>query len=119
MSPEEVNRRIAEHCGWKRISWDGPDGPLLGYPKWLGRENEDGSPSIVPNYFAYLDAMAQAEATLTDEREREDYCQWIAKQLMNPELLQLGRATDRHFAIVTAPANVRAFAFLLAKEGAQ
>lgn len=58
MKPEEQNLAIAEACGWKMTPpgwWSHPTLPCNG-----GAEPEP------PDYFNDLNAMADAEATLTD-----------------------------------------------------
>lgn len=72
MKPEDINRAIAEHCGWQFLPerdtrlgpqpelWESPDGdryfesPLKDWPPY-------------PNYHEDLNAMHEAEKTLTDK----------------------------------------------------
>jgi len=76
LTPEEINIRIAELRGWKRLTGEpqdmlwpnvsyvtGRDGPIMKPP---GVNHRHGFPP--PNYFGSLDAMHEAEKTLTDEQ---------------------------------------------------
>lgn len=64
MTPEDINRAIQEHLGWKLIPagqlypdrWIHDDHPGV----WLGAEH-------FPNYHCDLNAMHEAEKTLTDK----------------------------------------------------
>jgi hypothetical protein len=121
MSPEEVNRRIAEHCGWTECYTAGGIAygyaPAKDYPHASSPPVKRGHHKSAPNYFASLDVMAQAEATLTDEEH------WRFRGILRaitgpkPERAMTHAEWDR--AYVSAPANVRALAFIMAKEGAR
>lgn len=61
LTPEEINQRIAKICGWKyeQEKTTSPEGEVF-----------FGDP-VIPNYFGSLDAMHEAEKTLTDEQWME------------------------------------------------
>ena len=60
MKPEDINRAIAEHCGWKKV-YNGPEPDN----RWVTptglhyRTTKD-----LPNYHGDLNAMHEAEKTL-------------------------------------------------------
>lgn len=121
MSPEEVNRRIAELMGEVRETscWYCPHCELIIPPIKVTfderHDERDGgcglavtAGPIIRNYFGSLDDIAEAEATLTDE-EHAEFVRHIANQM--PMTASLSRW------LVSAPASVRALAFLKAKEG--
>lgn len=95
LDADEINRAIAELCGWTKIE---PIG--IGYsPKlvWLS----------IPNYHGSLDACAQFEATLTDDETRE-----YERQLDVVTLPRNGEsilAVTSHSWHATAPQRCEAF----------
>jgi hypothetical protein len=61
MTPQEINRRIAEACGWTPLPIPVGHG---GAPLFSKKEWED----IRPNYHGDLNAMHEAEKTLTEDQ---------------------------------------------------
>lgn len=100
MTPGEMDRAIAEHLGWEFIpcrddgfgratgeSWRDPDGDIGPFP---------------PDYSTDLDAMHEAEKTLTDEDFEQHY---------GPFLGAAAHARSRR-ALICATAAQRAEAFV-------
>ena len=117
MTPEQINIAIAEICGWQSGTWFSDCYSGHG---WLspGKTQADASASVgliawwpkeLPNYSGSLDAMATAEATLT-ERHRELFPTFLDIVVVGSDNL------DSDFAIaaetVFATAMQRAEAFL-------
>lgn len=57
MKPEQINRAIAEHCGWQHKT-HGTD------TYWWNDNINDGELLSLPNYHDDLNAMHEAEKTL-------------------------------------------------------
>ncbi len=74
LTPEQMNRMIAEAVGWKREIF----GPLVQDYRW----HFEGHPvhHEPPNYCNDLNAMAQAEAMLSDD-EWDEYCEQLGGSL--------------------------------------
>lgn len=70
MTPEQINRMIAEHCGWE-VSWDNSMFKRPG-GTWQGR-GYDPIASCIPNYYSDLNAIHKAEKTLTPEMYDKHY----------------------------------------------
>ena len=64
MTNEEINKIIAEYCGWKR-EFNGDDEDPEWY--WIPPNNPDGN-GIPPDYCNDLNAMAEAEELLSNEQ---------------------------------------------------
>ncbi len=102
MNTQEKNQRLAELCGWKLIPSE-IEPPFLSF--WNPQGNFQGRyywpecPASFPDYCNSLDAVAQAEAMLTEDQ-----------QLIY--IQHLGHWWSVWKA-VTAPASVRADALLL------
>lgn len=121
MTDDEKRQRIAEMCGWtfiERLAF-------TGIPKG-SRGNADAR--VIPDYLASLDAMAAAEATLTDG-EFHAYG-WELHKLIFPvdddsisyeQWLELGNSlSDWSLApMARATARQRAEAFLRVKGALQ
>lgn len=61
MTPDQINAKIAELCGWKKI-------PLPKSRNWgesAGPDKQWWYPHQLPNYHGSLDAMHEAEKALT------------------------------------------------------
>ena len=72
MKPEDINRAIAELCGWTvthDAEWS------LDAMEGFTERNSAGVPimRIVPNYHASLDACREFEGTLKTDEERDAY----------------------------------------------
>jgi hypothetical protein len=73
MSPEQINRKLAEWCGWTDVA------PGNYYPRQVwGIPPGDKGQSHVPNYHASLDAVHEVEVNLT-QAQRVDYANTLAK----------------------------------------
>lgn len=73
MKPEEINRAIAEWCGWTHLE---RSGILLPDPPWRGYPHHDaivGQKQQIPNYYSNLNACAEFEKALTTMHQRVDY----------------------------------------------
>ena len=115
MTPEEINRKIAELCGWKFIIGD-----YVSWDKVIEREggrvaawrNPQGvcyepADRIIPDYYHSLDACAEFERTLTDTRQMEAYVFYI-KQSFGI----LDNVYNVEFCLTTLTAPQRCEAFL-------
>jgi hypothetical protein len=67
MTNEEINKAIAEYCGWK-YEFNGNDEDPEWY--WIAPNNPDGNETS-PDYCNNLNAMAEAENTLNDDQQYE------------------------------------------------
>ena len=99
MTPQETNRRINEHFGWRYVD---------GKPHWIhGRPPLTGNHNPL-DFCGSLGCMHTAEATLTDEQHR-------LYRIFLFELTEVPGAFDHHAwdrAYISAPADKRAEAFL-------
>lgn len=70
MTNEQINRAIAEACGWKYVS-DDPD--YCDY--WLSPKGDKIAATLIryPNYCNDLNAMAEAEKVLTEHQRESIY----------------------------------------------
>ena len=123
LSPEALRVRVAKLCGWHAVNaayFVGlpPDVPLPSTKPFLvGNE----CTWTLPAYATSLDAMATAEATLTDA-ERERYVYFLSQLV--PHEQNCGPAEFEGFDLMfysewdlaTATAEQRARAFVKAKE---
>jgi len=115
-SEGDIAKAIAERLEWKQCSpaiWDKPDGDC----------------TVLPHFATSLDAMSQAEATLSGS-ERERYVMGLLQgperetTTMSGETASLGWGfgnrvggtfkTGDLFSLLSAPARTRAIAFLAA-----
>lgn len=112
MSTDQINVAIAELCGWTDIReqdyYASPSDPENIRQFWEGISPE-GEKLPLPDYHGSLDAMAQAEATLT-ATEQIDYARKM-------HLFFDGQRHHLHidFDCITATAAQRAEAFLRVK----
>ncbi len=65
MTNEEINKIIAEYCGWKR-EFNGDDEDPEWY--WIPPNNPDGN-GIPPDYCNDLNEMHEAEKMLNEKQE--------------------------------------------------
>jgi len=81
MTNEEINKDIAEYCGWK-YEFNGNDEDPEWY--WIPPNNPDGN-GTPPDYCNDLNAMAEAKNLLTGDKRREfiEYLYEIVKQDKN------------------------------------
>lgn len=69
MTNEQINRQIAEACGWTNIHDSGPwhHHKIWGYPPM--QPGQGGNTyNYLPDYCNDLNAMHEAEATLTEDQ---------------------------------------------------
>lgn len=74
MTPEEMDRKIAEFCGWKCVDvyeWDMSTFPETKCPKQF--HVEDGEAVGLPKFSTDLNAMHEAEKTLTTHNQLHAY----------------------------------------------
>lgn len=99
MTDKELNLEIAQICGWKRSKWGGYTGISDG---WEGPEGQ----LDMPHYINDLNAMHEAEKTLTQEE-----CFKYAGKLLRLATEEIDKKGINMFEMVSAPARVRAEAF--------
>ena len=78
MNPSEINRAIAELCGWRMVKvfeWDTSAKPHVRLPKQFCSDGID-----IPNYHADLNACAEFERTLTDGIQQSLYLSQLKSQ---------------------------------------
>jgi hypothetical protein len=100
MSPDTQQVAIAEACGYK---WPG----LRKKKDSIGWMLNGQYIPRLPNYLHSLDAMHEAEKTLTDANSLIYHANLLAVQRA-----QFGLVTDREFQMIHATAAQRAEAFL-------
>ena len=99
MNPEQQRIAIAEACGWKNV--DAGAGRVWGFTtRHKGTPSESDVCVDIPNYLNDLNAMHEAEKTLTDKAHEE----------FRLNLYDLIRDDSR--LIVSSTATQRAEAFL-------
>jgi hypothetical protein len=128
MNTQEQNIRIAELCGWKitQVSVNESNDDVTFTPP--GKEVDAWRDANVrlPDYCNSLDAMAQAEATLTEDQR----CHYASALLSvqqggiqewepadTPDLYWIEMPPSRTFKLLSAPAPQRAAAFLAVMDG--
>jgi hypothetical protein len=120
MTPEEINKTIAEYCGWTDIEpeferigiQDLPNGELRGItPK--------GNSCVLPDYFNCLNAMHEAELLLQSRLDFNGICVWLdnlyREHGLNPWVWRNGPKNTppvEMAQIVTLNSNKRATAFV-------
>ena len=71
MNPTDINRRIAELCGWTHI--EDNKALMLGVPVWVGYPPTGamvGKKQPTPNYYESLDACASFEIAMNELTRR-------------------------------------------------
>lgn len=113
MTDQEINIAIAEACGWSRLKQ--PIRINRGYQGYGNAfwQNAVGVPYIeCPNYCNDLNAMAQAEKTLTRD-QWGDYCFWITERIdICQPVDHAAQTPEERFCTLHATARQRAEAFL-------
>lgn len=108
---DDLDRQIAERLGWKATNNVCPNPEYF----WTTWQDHGGRQYLyLPAFSTSLDAMAQAERELTADEQRP-YAEWLVTITdggLNPEL-----DTSPEYRLATAPAHVRAAAFLEATKG--
>lgn len=69
MTDEQINQRIAEACGWECLAPDVWHHGIVGYSK----DSHGIVRSRIPDYCADLNAMHEAEMTLTEYQRESIY----------------------------------------------
>jgi len=76
MTPEEINKTIAEHCGWTfsppftdRVYSDKEKSEAVFC--WVKPGGDPWQTQRIPNYHGDLNAIHEAEKTLPDDDDRE------------------------------------------------
>ena len=101
MNNEEINKAIAEACGFKYVALG------LGWKHITGGEMQ----CRIPDYYNDLNAMHDAENTLTDEN-REKYATFLSQIFTAPSKKAWWDLSAKEtFEIVTATAKQKAEAF--------
>ena len=79
MTNDQINRAIAEACGWTNIHDGGPwhNHKLWGYPPELPGQGGNAY-KYIPDYCTDLNAIHDAEKTLTDDQFKW-YTHWVEK----------------------------------------
>ena len=72
MTDEEINKAIAEICGWENLAFDVWHNGIVG----VLPTNKDVR-SKIPDYCNDLNAMHEAEKTLTDDQRDIFYPRWL------------------------------------------
>ena len=106
MTPEQINIAIAESLGWKKNmgDWYRPNANC----QYITRSKSDGGYTIYPpNYCNDLNAMHEAEKSITDPRKMLDYFNHLSRY-NDPD----ARSIQDSFNIITATAAQRAEAYL-------
>ena len=120
VTPEEINKAIAEACGWKLIKGD-----FVSWGKVAEREggkttawrNPQGicyEPCLqhIPNYHGDLNACHEMERTLTDQSAQVSYCDTLFRVIHKTRVVGTGVG---EFDKITATAPQRCEAFLRVK----
>lgn len=115
ITDDEMRVKIAELCGWRkelyvdtfeggsaRMRWKNPVG------EWVGYTHRPAESNWLPDYLNDLNAMHEAEKTLTDEEWRL-YADRLWRHAGGP---QLGCVSCYTREYVSAKARQRAIAFL-------
>jgi hypothetical protein len=81
MKSSEINKAIAEICGWRNFERSGillPDPPWLGYPT---KNAIIGKKQKVPDYCGDLNAMHEAEGIVFSDLSEISTCRYWSKEL--------------------------------------
>lgn len=103
MTPEEKRVAVAECCGWGYVG-----SSCLKHEQWKCWTTPKGykGKASVPDYLNDLNAMREAEKTLTDDESRERYVDNL--------MLSCG-GTGRTWTLIHASAEERVNAYLITK----
>lgn len=106
MTDQEINIAIAEACGWTYVNKYGGRTKHATWAKWKVRNPEENQNSHdLPNFCNDLNAMHEAEKTLTLDQRRL-YWQHLYR------ITEKGRMAEPGWLTATASARLRAEAFL-------
>ena len=115
MTPEQQRIAIAEACGWK---YEPRKLHLSGIPiedsfPWIKPDGSRAFPQEIPNYPNDLNAMHEAEKTLTDE-QYDDFVSYLLpederKHYKSWGLEGIGGFAPRHLISPTAAQRAEAF----------
>jgi len=102
MTNEEINKAIAEYCGWK-YEFNGNDEDPEWY--WIAPNNPDGN-ETPPDYCNDLNAMHEAENTIKDPIQQSFYAEYLG------DCGSFEKGEYPTFRFVNSTAKERAIAFL-------
>ena len=102
MTNEEINKDIAEYCGWK-YEFNGNDEDPEWY--WIPPNNPDGN-GTPPDYCNDLNAMHEAENTIKDPIQQSFYAEYLG------DCGSFEKGEYPTFRFVNSTAKERAIAFL-------
>lgn len=105
MTPEEINKAIATHCGWKDVK----SGKLYAFELYGTSPDPEIGRTRLPNYCGDLNAMHEAERTL-DVNALSKYADELDRVCVPVHVCPL---THWHAVVMTTAAQ-RAEAFLRA-----
>lgn len=113
MTDQEINITIAEECGWRIVQGDSLrwrlENTITGdYRAW--RANEVMAWSEGPNYCADLNAIHEAEGTLTDAQVQQ-YIEHLIDVTNARTMLKFGITSVNYWSIYHATARQRSEAF--------
>ena len=110
MKDHEINRLIAEKCGWTCIE-DFKDGLMMVQPIWRGYPPHGaivGRKQDIPNYYGSLDACHEFETTICDND-----CEYVSELTGSCKTDGWEICSDREqLSLVCATAPQRCEAFL-------
>lgn len=115
MKESEINAAIAEACGWRfDPTTPNQDMKAVAVMCWIRPGNADWQTEKLPNYCGDLNAIAQAEKTLSEaDRLELIYALWRALKPGNHSFLtSSGLDEFDAFELLHATAQQRAEAFL-------
>jgi hypothetical protein len=107
MTPQEINKRIAIACGWKKIDFEWK----YHFPLWENDELGKRAYESDFNYHTNLNAMHEAEKTL-QPKEREDFANELFEIVKLNAIYSFRGAVRGQFSHLHATAAQRAEAFL-------
>ena len=110
MTPEEINKAIADCLGYKWGPKGDKWGPLV-HP-WI--DPKGGRTPFIPDFFSDLNACAEMERTLRSKEDEEEYAMQISG-LFPEEFCDLGGTHEWIWAIARLTAPQRCEAFLRTK----
>jgi hypothetical protein len=108
VTPEAQRIAIADACGWTEVTYK------YGVENWChGFHGNDKKRHPVPDYLSDLNAMHEAETTLTNE-QWDKYSSLLA-DLVNPKAFDLSASELKNAVHATAAQRAEAFLRTLGK----
>jgi len=112
MIPEQKQIKIAELCGWTFVKQSPLDKVVSFLKCWLSPNKTDTNLYFCPDYLNSLDAMAEAEAMLSNKEQYQYQCA-LFKEICGRDV---GKFTQAEcYKVRSATATQRADAFLITK----